>query len=382
MYQGARTEYKGTPQGVLEKIGDVQCYVTTPKIDYDPKKVLLLFTDMFGITLSNNQSEHISVLACGVLLVDDFAKCGYKTVAPDFLNGDEVPPYAMNNSVFSVKTWVQKHLEAVTRPPIDKVIAALKEQGVEKFAVTGYCFGAKYAMDVGSENIVDVVVIAHPSQVSVDTFTKYEAASKAPLCLEVSDVDDELSLEDQLIIDEKFANFTPGYQRDCWANMAHGFAPLEHTLDQYRHARPYRLESLNQRSSILGVLTAVSLSVFECEGGDEEILIEVGQILMHEYTDQRTPVTPFPNSFVSIFAYRFYAVGEPRRSVFQLVSIRRQPVVVLEVETDNDHLQGHSVFQLLFSPTLLWPRRISKSYEQNTLVPPKTRQTKEADVVR
>jgi dienelactone hydrolase len=218
----AGTEYKGTPQGVLETIGGVQCYVTTPTVDYDKTKVLLLFTDMFGITLSNNK-----------LLVDDFAKRGYKTVAPDFLNGDSVPPYAMNNPAFSVKEWVQKHLPDVTRPPIDNVIAALKEQGIQKFAVTGYCFGGKYALDIGTENIANVVVIAHPSQVKVANFTTYYGTSHAPLCLEVSDTDAELSLEDQLLIDEMFGDgkFTPGYQRDCFANMAHGFAVRGDMLD-------------------------------------------------------------------------------------------------------------------------------------------------------
>ncbi|KAF8836962.1 alpha beta-hydrolase [Paxillus ammoniavirescens] len=218
----AGTEYKGTPQGVIETIGGVTCYVTTPKIDYDKDKVLLLLTDMFGINLSNNK-----------LLVDDFAKCGYKTVAPDYLNGDAAPPYAMNNPAFNVKEWVQRHLPPVTRPPIDKVIAALKEQGVKNFAVSGYCFGGKYALDIGLENIVDVVVLAHPSQTKVDDFTKYRDASKAPLCLEIGDQDVELALKDQEEVDELFSDgkFTPGYKRDCFPKMAHGFAVRGDMLD-------------------------------------------------------------------------------------------------------------------------------------------------------
>jgi dienelactone hydrolase len=37
--------------------------------------------------------------------------------------------------------WLANHGSDKTRPPLDKVIAALKEQGVTKFGATGYCFG-------------------------------------------------------------------------------------------------------------------------------------------------------------------------------------------------------------------------------------------------
>ncbi len=37
--------------------------------------------------------------------------------------------------------WVARHGRDVTRPILDGVINALKEQGVKKFAATGYCFG-------------------------------------------------------------------------------------------------------------------------------------------------------------------------------------------------------------------------------------------------
>ncbi|KIJ65191.1 hypothetical protein HYDPIDRAFT_27910 [Hydnomerulius pinastri MD-312] len=209
--------------GVLETIGGVTCYVGTPTGDYDHQKVLLLFTDMFGITLGNNK-----------LLVDDFAKCGFKTIAPDYLNGDEAPPYAMNNPEFNVKQWVQKHLPAQTRPPIDKVIAALKEQGVTTFAVTGYCFGGRYTFDLACENIIKVAIVAHPSQLKVpDDFTKYLNNSKAPLCIEVGDVDVEFPLKNQETVDGILGDgkFAPGYKRDCWPNMEHGFAVRGDILD-------------------------------------------------------------------------------------------------------------------------------------------------------
>jgi dienelactone hydrolase len=42
---------------------------------------------------------------------------------------------------FDLYAWLAAHGAEVTRPPLDKVIAALKEEGVTKFGATGYCFG-------------------------------------------------------------------------------------------------------------------------------------------------------------------------------------------------------------------------------------------------
>ncbi len=42
---------------------------------------------------------------------------------------------------FDIMGWVAKHQADVTRPPLNKVLAWLKEQGVKEFAAIGYCFG-------------------------------------------------------------------------------------------------------------------------------------------------------------------------------------------------------------------------------------------------
>jgi hypothetical protein len=41
--------------GKLEVIDGVQCYIATPTSDYAKDKVLLYFTDAFGIPLVNNR---------------------------------------------------------------------------------------------------------------------------------------------------------------------------------------------------------------------------------------------------------------------------------------------------------------------------------------
>jgi hypothetical protein len=48
-------------------------------------------------------------------------------------------------ATFDLKAWSPKHGAAQCRPPLDKVIAALKEQNVTRFGVSGHCFGGKHA---------------------------------------------------------------------------------------------------------------------------------------------------------------------------------------------------------------------------------------------
>lgn len=63
---------------------------------------------------------------------------------PDYLNGDPIAPDALNpGSTFDIMKWLPNHDEAKTRPTLDKVIIALKEQGLTVFGATGYCFGGE-----------------------------------------------------------------------------------------------------------------------------------------------------------------------------------------------------------------------------------------------
>jgi dienelactone hydrolase len=44
--------------------------------------------------------------------------------------------------------WLANHGADQTRPPLDKVIAALKAEGITKFGATGYCFGGMFLHSV------------------------------------------------------------------------------------------------------------------------------------------------------------------------------------------------------------------------------------------
>ena len=48
------------------------------------------------------------------------------------------------------------------------LIAALKKLGVSEVGVGGYCWGAKVAVELSKSQEIQVVVISHPSLVTVD----------------------------------------------------------------------------------------------------------------------------------------------------------------------------------------------------------------------
>ncbi|KAJ7173459.1 dienelactone hydrolase endo-1,3,1,4-beta-D-glucanase [Mycena filopes] len=208
--------HEGTPQGKIETIGGIESYVATPTVDYPKDKVVLLLTDVFGLALTNNK-----------LLADDYAENGFKTIVPDILLGDPVPTDAFNPGVnFDIGKWFAKgHSQVETRPVLDKVIAALKAEGVTTFAAVGYCFGGRYVFDLAIENITVASAVAHPSLLQIPAdLEKYVATSKAPLLINSCTVDTQFPLEAQAKADEVFANFAPGYKREYFEGLTHGFA--------------------------------------------------------------------------------------------------------------------------------------------------------------
>lgn len=206
--------HEGEPTGTVEDINGVQTYVALPPAgkDYDKTKAVLVLTDVFGIPLVNNR-----------LLADDFAKNGLQTYIPDIFNGDA---RKLNVPVDREK-WLANHGREQTRPPIDKIIAGLKERGVEKIAATGYCFGARYVFDLAFDNIIKVAAVAHPSRLEVpDDLNKFKA-SGIPLLINSCEVDPTYPQESQKIGDDILGGGqtqTETYWRAYFDGCEHGFA--------------------------------------------------------------------------------------------------------------------------------------------------------------
>ncbi|KAJ7610159.1 dienelactone hydrolase [Roridomyces roridus] len=199
----------------FETIAGIKCYVGTPTVDYPRDKVVLYLTDAFGLPLVNNQ-----------LLVDDFARNGFKTILPDYLNGDGVPLDVMTSGVpFDVPAWIGRHSADVTRPVLDKVIDALKAEGVTSFAAVGYCFGGRYTFDLAFDGVIKAAAVAHPSLLKVpEDIEKYASTSKAPLLINGCELDDQFTPSAQATTDSLLEEFAPGYKREYFERVHHGFA--------------------------------------------------------------------------------------------------------------------------------------------------------------
>ncbi|KAK6992954.1 dienelactone hydrolase endo-1,3,1,4-beta-D-glucanase [Favolaschia claudopus] len=205
--------HEGTPEGAMQTIGGIECYVATPTVDYPKDKVILMLTDVFGLPLVNNK-----------LLTDDFARNGFKTITPDLFNKDPAPADAMTSG-FDLQKWVLNHEQIHVRPIIDSVIAALKAEGVTSFGAVGYCYGGRYIFDLAFDNVIAVAATAHPSRLHIPAdLEKYVSHSKVPLLINSCTVDRQFPHEAQAQADEIFKNFGPGYKREYFEGCTHGFA--------------------------------------------------------------------------------------------------------------------------------------------------------------
>ena len=99
------------------------------------------------------------------MLADGFAENGWRTIIPDILNGDPIIDF--NDPAFDRDAWIARHGETSWLEPLDKVVAALKEEGVTRIGTTGFCFGAPPAFYLAFKHESHVTVLNHPSRLKV-----------------------------------------------------------------------------------------------------------------------------------------------------------------------------------------------------------------------
>ncbi|KAJ6598609.1 hypothetical protein B0H10DRAFT_1959348 [Mycena sp. CBHHK59/15] len=125
---------------------------------------------------------------------------------------------------FDLQKWFAKHGAELTRPIIDSVVAALREEGVTTSAATGY---SRYVVDLAFNGVIQVSAISHPSLLVIpDDLKKYRDVAKAPLLINSCTVDSLFPLEAQAQADDILGGgkFAPGYQREYFDGCQHGFA--------------------------------------------------------------------------------------------------------------------------------------------------------------
>ncbi|KAH8104516.1 dienelactone hydrolase endo-1,3,1,4-beta-D-glucanase [Cristinia sonorae] len=220
----------GEPQGRM--VDDAYLHEGSNK-----SRAIIFLTDIFGLPLVNCKimADKLSKeLDCDVWIPDLFA-------GRPPMNAEEMEPLVpdragvklsfMNIIRLVLLLIPRAHLlyaarSSVVDARVDKFIAKVKaEHNYQKLGAVGYCFGGSVAIRIGSRDIVDSIVIAHPGQTSIGEIR----AIKIPAAWECAE--DDMSFGKKLR-DEAEAVFAARkdkpdyveYEFKDYPGTAHGFA--------------------------------------------------------------------------------------------------------------------------------------------------------------
>ncbi|SPO02104.1 related to dienelactone hydrolase family protein [Cephalotrichum gorgonifer] len=174
---------------------------------------VLYLTDVFGIQLPENK-----------LLADSFARAGYLTITPDLFAGEPAPA-DLNEPGWSLDDFLAANGEEVIDGRIATAVKYAKEElGIEKFGVTGYCFGGRYAFRAGG----DALFAAHPSMLGDEDIA---GAAGVPVSIAAAETDSLLSPERRAEIETLLRNSGSAYQLSLYSGTSHGFAVRANVSD-------------------------------------------------------------------------------------------------------------------------------------------------------
>ncbi|KAJ1405639.1 Dienelactone hydrolase [Sesbania bispinosa] len=137
--------------GYVDKFGGLFSYLTGSPLS---KLAILLVSDIFGY-----EAPLLRKLA------DKVAASGYFVVVPDFFNGD---PFDPDNVDRPLPVWVKDHEPDKGFEAAQPIIEALKNKGASAIGAAAFCWGAKTVCELGKSRLVQAVVLAHPSSITVD----------------------------------------------------------------------------------------------------------------------------------------------------------------------------------------------------------------------
>ncbi|CAN6675108.1 hypothetical protein TRVA0_089S00144 [Trichomonascus vanleenenianus] len=198
--------HTGDITGKIITADDIEYYVTGPESD----KVLIIFTDVFGHKFKNIQ-----------LIADQFGENGYKVVVPDLFYGDPISVEQLNSGMDIRKVWFPNHGPEKTRPIVDNVMKYVEAELKPRYVVgTGYCFGAKYAVQMLGDKKVQAAAIAHPSHITIEEIK----AIKGPLFISGAETDRSYSEEFRAETEATLKEMGATYYTTLASGVNHGFA--------------------------------------------------------------------------------------------------------------------------------------------------------------
>ncbi|CAK7894046.1 hypothetical protein CAAN1_02S02036 [[Candida] anglica] len=170
------------------------------------ERILVIITDIHGYKFKNT-----------LLVADQFCKAGYHVLIPDILNED---PYEANKA--TLQDWIKNHTADITTPIIDSFVSKVKDEFKPKtFVGVGYCFGAKYLVQlIGKNPLFDAGAIAHPSFVTIEDI---KAITK-PILISAAETDPIFPVELRRQTEDALIEGKNRYQIDLFSHCSHGFA--------------------------------------------------------------------------------------------------------------------------------------------------------------
>ncbi|KAL6412939.1 dienelactone hydrolase [Ilyonectria robusta] len=207
-------KHDGKPIGKEVVYDGLTLYISQPKWPQQSDTAVLYLTDVFGIPLLQNR-----------LLADSFARAGFLTITPDLFDGVPAP----HDITFDAADFLSKHNVNVTDPIIEKTIEYIRTKlGVKRVAVTGYCFGGRYAFRFLAEGRgVDVGFAAHPSLLQDDEVL----AIKGPASVAAAEVDSLLEPARRLEIEGLLSQAAQPFQVNLYSGTTHGFGVRANVSD-------------------------------------------------------------------------------------------------------------------------------------------------------
>ncbi|KAH9997952.1 dienelactone hydrolase endo-1,3,1,4-beta-D-glucanase [Russula vinacea] len=225
----------GEPKGSMEG----QDYFTpAPRDATQRTKAIVLLTDVFGLPLPNPR-----------IVADHLAEhVGVDVWVPDYFNGK--PPFDVNKleplmpdragvkpSWLDVGLFVFKVLPSLpgffaSRPSVvipestRQFIKKIKsEKGYERIGAVGYCYGGSMAGRLGSTDLVNTIVIAHPNNLP----PAQVRAIKVPSCWVLAEEDMNFKDKDaqaarDILKEQEAKSDHVDYEFKTWKGTAHGFA--------------------------------------------------------------------------------------------------------------------------------------------------------------
>lgn len=201
-------DHDGIPIGQVNKIAGLETYQTG--VEFGDKKILIIFTDVFGYEYTNNR-----------LVADELSRQGkIQVLIPDILMGDAIADF--QDFMSRAESWNAKHTVEVTGSIVKEFLKQIKSLLNPTFiGGIGHCFGAKYvALELASDGLLSVGAMAHPSNLQVKDI---EAIAK-PLVISVAEIDPVYPLELMSKTIEILNKNQIHYQLTVFQGTSHGYA--------------------------------------------------------------------------------------------------------------------------------------------------------------